>query len=560
MVTVTLSGDGKAVTTELEPGLCHVAVRCAKGATLSWELPAADIHNCWHPMALYERGLPVEWSPGFTATATTGAPVVCLSSQGGQNRLTFALSDALHGCAIKVGVHEETATLRCSVQLATAEAILRLDLRALPYHRSLADVAHWWASLPGYEPAPVPEGARRPVYSTWYSFHQQVDAGALEAECRVARELGCEAVIVDDGWQTVDNQRGYAYCGDWEVAPAKIPDMKALADRIHGLGMQFLLWYSVPFVGVHSRAYQRFRDRLLCPGAGPGSYVLDPRFPEVRAYITDLYEKALQEWDLDGFKLDFVDRFVQPAEDEAGDGPDFDSVPAAVDRLLTDVMARLRRIKPDVLIEFRQRYVGPLMRKYGNIFRAADCPNDALTNRIRTLDIRLLCGSTAAHADMVMWHKGEPVASAAMQLVHTLFAVPQVSVRLDRLPPDHLAMLRFWLSFWREHRDVLLDGDLAPLAPAELYPVVVAATPAKRLIAVYADHVVPVGCSLPPVLLLVNGTAERRLVLDVAENAGPAELEVHDCCGRLTERRRVHLSQGLHAIGVPSGGAARLRR
>ena len=28
-----------------------------------------------------------------------------------------------------------------------------------------------------------------------------------------------ESIIVDDGWQTDDNNRGYAYCGDWAVTP-----------------------------------------------------------------------------------------------------------------------------------------------------------------------------------------------------------------------------------------------------------------------------------------------------------------------------------------------------
>ncbi len=37
---------------------------------------------------------------------------------------------------------------------------------------------------------------------------------------------------------------------------------------------------------------------------------------------------------------------------------DYISVPAAVDRLLTDIIAWLRQIKPDVMIEFRQSYVG----------------------------------------------------------------------------------------------------------------------------------------------------------------------------------------------------------
>lgn len=196
---------------------------------------------------------------------------------------------------------------------------------------------------------------------------------------------------------------------------------------------------------------------------------LDPRFPEVRDYLIGLYEKALREWDLDGFKLDFIDTFEirgeDPAVAENYAGRDFKSLPEAVDVLLSETMRRLRAIKPEVMIEFRQRYIGPAMRKYGNMFRAADCPNDAVTNRVRTIDVRMLAGDSAVHADMLMWNYAEPVETAALQLLNVLFSVPQVSVRLEAVPAEHRAMLRFYLGFWREYRDVLLDGHAGGGSP-----------------------------------------------------------------------------------------------
>ena len=58
------------------------------------------------------------------------------------------------------------------------------------------------------------------------------------------------------------------------------------------------------------------------------------------------------------------------------------------------MLAELRRVKPDVMIEFRQPYIGPLMRKYGNMFRAGDAPNAAVDNRVRTVDRRGPFGRT----------------------------------------------------------------------------------------------------------------------------------------------------------------------
>ena len=58
-----------------------------------------------------------------------------------------------------------------------------------------------------------------------------------------------KGVIIDDGWQTDDNRRGYAFCGDWEISERRFPDMRAHVERVHRLGMKYLVWFSVPFMG-----------------------------------------------------------------------------------------------------------------------------------------------------------------------------------------------------------------------------------------------------------------------------------------------------------------------
>jgi len=576
-IEVRLDGGGEGFrgslsNSTLESGveLVHLRIESDEAVRppvfrLSWSHPLVSVHGFWHSGAGYDKGLRVDWGKGFYSKATSGAPVGCLYDLKGRNRLTFALSDALNPITFHAGVHEESGEAGCWVRLfdeplaplSVYEATLRLDTRDLPYHEALSDVSRWWAGLPGYEPAGVPETARLPMYSTWYSFHQDLDPGRVEEQCRLAKELGCEAVIVDDGWQTTSNERGYAYTGDWEPAPEKIPDMRAHVDRVHVLGMKFLLWYSVPFVGLHSKTWERFSGMLLEEIERLGAGVLDPRFPEVREFLIETYESALREWDLDGFKIDFVDSFGN--SQETGGGRDYDGVPEAVDRLLEDTIVHLRRIKPEVMVEFRQSYVGPLMRKYGNMFRAMDCPNDAVENRMHTLDIRLLGGDTATHSDMLMWHAEDPVHSAALQLVNILFSVPQISVLLDRIPPEHVEMLRFWLGFWREHRDVFLDGALEPLHPEANYPVVLARTKSKLAAAAYGNAVVPLEGAIPSTLLVVNGTLEEGVVLYLAGDAGTRGIEVRNCMGRVTCTDSIGLEPGLHHIDIPPAGVAVLK-
>ncbi|UKS27151.1 alpha-galactosidase [Paenibacillus sp. HWE-109] len=533
---------------------------------LVWFHPGIDIQGSWYPSAYRSKRLRVDWEDGVVSKSTYSAPVFSLFNVLGSNRLTFAFSDALNSVALSAGVNEETATFRCGVKLfvepiaplSVYEATLRLDSREVPYYESLNDVQKWWATLPGYTPAVVPESAKLPMYSTWYSFHQQFTSEGIEQECRLAKQIGCEAVIVDDGWQTSDHTRGYAFCGDWEVCAEKIPDMRSHVASVHRMGLKYLLWYSVPFVGFKSRNWERFKTKMLKTVDSLQTGVLDPRYPDVRDFIIDLYETALTEWDLDGFKLDFIDSFVGTEETiyKIDSEMDYISIPEAVDCLMSNIIDRLRFIKPEVMIEFRQNYIGPLMRKYGNMFRAMDCPNDAIENRVRTLDIRLISGNTAVHSDMVMWHPHEMVESSALQIVNTLFSVPQLSVKLDGLPEEHLQMVRFWLTFWREHRDVLVDGRIMPQHPDFLFPLVIADTAAKRVVCAYGDVTVRPGGNPPELVLFVNGTLNSRLNVELEEDWGSRWLEVRDCKGQLVKKELVELNAGIHRLEIPPCGVA----
>ena len=553
------------------PGIWLVALTLTADApaappalALRWAAPCVDIHALWRGDSNANRGnFPPDfsWTSHFTARACSQAPVVCLYSQSGANRLTFASDDALHPTRLSSGVREESGEIVCTVEWfagglppGTCFVMrLRLDLRDLPMEQTLAAVARWWETA--YPPLAVPAVGREPMYSTWYAFHQAVDPTAVEAECRLARDLGCTAVIVDDGWQTLDGARGYAFCGDWE--PERIPAMAEHVARVHALGMKFLLWYSVPFIGLRSRVHQRFIGKYLRVDEGLQTAVLDPRFPEVREYLIGVYERALVEWDLDGFKLDFVDAFSGPTV-VLIEGRDIADIDEAVVRLLGDVMARLRARKPDILIEFRQSYVGPLMRTYGNLFRAGDCPNDALGNRVRTLDIRLLCGATACHADMLMWHPSDPVASAALQLLNVLFAVPQVSVLIAKLPADHRAMLRFWLDWWRAHRDCLLDGELSVFHPETGYSAASARTTQERIACAYSEAPIAIAADEPPSLWLVNATRGVGIVVELAAPL-TRRLVVRDVLGVVIAERQLNLTAGLHRLPVPAAGLAELR-
>jgi alpha-galactosidase len=290
--------------------------------------------------------------------------------------------------------------------------------------------------------------------------------------------------------------------------------------------------------------------------------VLDPRFPEVRAYLVDVYRRALVDWGIDGFKLDFIERFAADERTvlEATGGRDYASVIEATDRMMTDVLAELRKARPEVMIEFRQPYIGPLIRKYGNMLRASDCPNSHLANRVKTTDVRMLSGDTAVHADMIMWHSTEPVEIAAFQLLSVLFAVPQVSVRLQEVPKDHAAMVRFYTAYWKENRGVLLDGEFEARAPGANYPVLIARKGGKQIVGLYGDVVVGLDQRAGSTIDVINGKNSPRVVLAVDGGLGRYKATIRDCQGRVVTSRPVALDTGTHDFVVPVSGLLTLER
>jgi alpha-galactosidase len=534
--------------------------------SVNWNFPSIDITAFWNPNISVDKVS--YYRNRVTSRASSYAPVSAFLDAKDMNRFTFACSDALNKVLIRSYLREEDARFYCTLvffdekipPLKEYSVQIRIDTRNIPYFKALDEVSKWWAAKDNYTPAPVPDFAKWPMYSTWYSFHQNLNADDVVNECTIAKKMGFDAVIVDDGWQTLDSQRGYAFTGDWE--PVRIPDMKGFVQRVHDLGMKFLLWYSLPFVGENSKNYERFKGKYLTYWEGQGTYVLDPRHPEVREFIINTYETALKEWNLDGFKLDFIARFAANEQTvlTATDGRDYASVNEAVDKLMTDVMSRLRTLNPDILIEFRQPYIGPLMRKYGNMFRATDCPNMAVINRARTTDIRLLCGNTAVHSDMFMWHAEDSVETAALQILNILFSVPHLSVRLEQIPDNHLEMVRFWIGYWRENRDVLLHGEFNPVNPSAVYPKIIARIKSKTIVALYNDVNISLVDKECANFDIVNAKSSEYVILDLTCDMGNVTTESYTCMGNLVKKQTLSLKKGVYKFAVPASGLLSIKK
>lgn len=202
-----------------------------------------------------------DWRLRHQSMLTGSAPLAITFNGADENIYTFASSEVRKTTALRMGVHDETNEIHCELIMGLAQfkgqapmtrLTVRADFRRIPFHRAVTDACQWWDTILQLQPMSVPRSCRLPMYSSWYNFHQAVTADTLERECALARKLGMETIILDDGWHSSHDAPGYGYTCDWEVCQEKFPDMRAHVQRVHDLGMKYMLWYSVPFIGYHA--------------------------------------------------------------------------------------------------------------------------------------------------------------------------------------------------------------------------------------------------------------------------------------------------------------------
>src|SRR5574344_150358 len=532
--------------------------------------PFNDMHSLWLPSLLPNakniraKGI-LELEYNMCSHIASLAPVGSFFSLEGNNKIAFAFSDCKNIVVTHPGAYEEEEVARIMMKLFTSpleqcthyEATLRMDLSDLPFYKTVKDIASWYEKDLGISAMPVPDCAREAVYSTWYAFLQNITDAKIEEHCKYAVEAGCKTVIVDDGWQTDDNNRGYAYCGDWKVTPKRFPDFKAHVKKAHEMGLKFMLWLSVPFVGPFAKNIEEYKDVALLYKARWNTYVLDPRYKKARDFLVNTYVNLVKDYGLDGLKLDFIDEFDMRQADEhalAFDAKrDTQSLPEGVDMLMMEVRNRLSEIKPDIMIEFRQNYIGPMIRKYGNMFRAHDCPNDIFMNRMTIIDLRLLSGNTAVHSDMTIWSPSDSDESVALNFINTLYSVPQISPNFTHLPKSQLTLTKFWLKFWKEHQKTLLDGELSAFYPESQYSLISALLDGECIKTVGEKLVVDIFDEDYKKLFVINGAMATTMVLRF-KKSGAFHVEITDCTGNQGDAYDKDFTEGLAEIAVPKSG------
>lgn len=170
---------------------------------------------------------------------------------------------------------------------------------------------------------PSKRGKVRPVlYNSWYATEFDVNEQQQLALAGIAKELGVEIFVIDDGWfKGRFNDNGGL--GDWTVDKTKFPQgLNPLIEKVNAMGMDFGLWIEPEMVNENSDLYRAHPDWVFnFPTRTRHTYrnqlMLNLAREDVCQYLYRSISAVLREHNIKYVKWDFNRGLTEPGWPDA---------------------------------------------------------------------------------------------------------------------------------------------------------------------------------------------------------------------------------------------------
>jgi alpha-galactosidase len=328
-----------------------------------------------------------------------------------------------------------------------------LDVVARRFHRHL-------------RARPRPVSTARPVtLNVWEAVYFDHRLERLVDLAERAAQVGVERYVLDDGWFG-GRRHDRAGLGDWVVSPDVWPQgLHPLVDRVTGLGMQFGLWFEPEMVNPDSdvaRAHPEWmmaaRDEL--PVASRHQQVLDLTVPGAYEHVKGQVLALLDEYDIAYVKWDHNRDLVEAGSQPDGGRPAVHAQTLAVYRLLDEIRAEHPALEIEScssggarvdlgILERTDRVwvsdvIDPLERQHMLRWTAQLVPPEYLGSHI---------GSDQSHSTGRRHDLSFRAGTA-------VFGHLGIEWDLTGVDEETLGQVAEWVTFYKEHRPLLLGGDL----------------------------------------------------------------------------------------------------
>ncbi len=151
----------------------------------------------------------------------------------------------------------------------------------------------------------------RPILiNNWEATYMNFDEEKILSIVRLAKKLGIELFVLDDGWFGKRN-RDDCSLGDWKVNYDKLPSgIDGLAEKVEKEGMKFGLWFEPEMVSPDSELYRAHPDWAIhaegiVPALTRNQLVLDMTREDVQEYVINTVLSVLKSAKISYVKWDY---------------------------------------------------------------------------------------------------------------------------------------------------------------------------------------------------------------------------------------------------------------
>lgn len=323
-------------------------------------------------------------------------------------------------------------------------------------------IRSWHANI-AVKPRPV-------ILNTWEAVYFDHSFETLRDLADKAAQVGVERFVVDDGW-FMHRRDDTAGLGDWQVDEAVWPggadggerSLKALADYVHGLGMEFGLWFEPEMINPDSDTARAHPDWILKPTAnrlpmqGRMQQVLDLTNPEAFAYVYACMDELIGKLGIDYIKWDH-NKLVTEAVSMHSGKPAVHAQTLAVYKIFHDLKAAHQGLEIESCSSGGGR-VDLGILQYADRIWASDC-----VDPVERADIQRYT-SLLVPPEMIGEHVGDSPAhstkratSQELRMAMAFFGHLGVEWNLLKQPQESLAALAPWISAFKQYRKVFATG------------------------------------------------------------------------------------------------------
>ncbi len=312
-----------------------------------------------------------------------------------------------------------------------------------------------------------------PLWCSWTDWLSlDVDEKLMLDAVREGVPLGIKNYILDDGWfgHGLDTEDHPNQVGDYYPDTKRFPDLRALSGKVRGMGGRLILWVGPHCVAKGTRALDAIPHLLILNDKGErawnGQYhAICLMSPEGRRHMVDMVRRFITDYDVDGVKMDLFNSIPSPTCCSREHGHDTPSMLRGLERLLKEICATCKALKPDFIIELKQNYATPFLSRYGTLTRAGDTAYNNEGNFMRAAHIAAYTGASE-NDYMTVTREDTALETAIIVIKMMAVGVPTYSNRFDIMPQTHKDIQKHYHAWYGEKLDACgsrrtpVDADL----------------------------------------------------------------------------------------------------